>query len=167
MDATIEHLKKLLAKRLPDCVLAVDAPARPGGNWWIDVSMGKMRNTLEYRPGKGFGLFHANAAYGEGPAEIYRTPERAARRLAQLMTTGNGKAVRLGLKDLRELYGHSQVALAKRAGIKQPAISRFEKRGEVKLSTLAATIKALGGKLEVRARFADADVPLSISKSKR
>ena len=30
--------------------------------------------------------------------------------------------------------------------LKQPAISRFEKRGEVKLSTLAATIKALGGK---------------------
>ena len=75
-------------------------------------------------------------------------------------------AIHLGLKDIRELYGHSQVTLAKKAGVKQPAISRFEKRGEVKLSTLAATIKALGGKLEVRAHFEDADVPISLLRSK-
>ena len=58
-------------------------------------------------------------------------------------------------------------ALAKKAGVKQPAISRFEKRGEVKLRTLADTIKALGGKLEVRAHFADADIPISILTSKK
>jgi DNA-binding phage protein len=167
MDKAIEHLKKLMAGRLPNCVVAVDAPDRADGNWWLDISMGKKRHTLEYRPGKGFGLFHRAAGYGEGPAEIYRTPERAAQRLAQLMAASNGKAIRLGLKDIRELYGHSQITLAKKAGVKQPAISRFEKRGEVKLSTLAATIKALGGKLEVRAHFADADIPISLSTSKR
>jgi DNA-binding phage protein len=167
MEKAIEHLKKLLARRLPDCAVAVDAPDRAAGNWWLDIRMGKKRHTLEYRPGKGFGLFHRAVGYGEGPAEIYRTPERAAQRLAQLMATSNGKAIHLGLKDIRELYGHSQITLAKKAGVKQPAISRFEKRGEVKLSTLAATIKALGGKLEVRARFADADLPISLSTSKR
>jgi len=61
------------------------------------------------------------------------------------MAVSHGKAMHLGLKDIRELYGQSQLTLAKKAGVKQPAISRFEKRGEVKLSTLAATIKALGG----------------------
>src|SRR5207245_7315089 len=95
------------------------------------------------------------------------THARVAQRVSQLMTASNSKAVRLGLKDIRELYGHSQVALAKKAGVKQPAISRFEKRGEVKLSTLAATVKALGGKLEVRAHFSDADIPISFSKSKK
>jgi DNA-binding phage protein len=162
----IEHLQKLLKERLPHSVVAVDAPDRADGNWWLDVSMGKKRHTLEYRPGKGFGFFHGEAGYGEGPAEIYRTPERAAKRLTQLMTASNGKAVHLGLKDIRKLYGHSQVILAKKAGVKQPAISRFEKRGEVKLSTLAATIKALGGRLEVRAHFSDADFPISLSTSK-
>jgi len=166
MEKAIEHLKRLLVEQLPHCVVDVDAPDRAGGDWWLDISMGKKRHTLEYRHGKGFGLFHGAAGYGEGPAEIYRTPERAARRLAQLMATGNGNATRMGLKDIRELYGHSQVKLAKRAGVKQPAISRFEKRGEVKLSTLAATIKALGGKLEVRAHFSDADIPISLPKSK-
>lgn len=166
MEKTIEHLKELLHARLPHCVVDVDAPERADGNWWLDVKMGKKRHTLEFRPGKGFGIFHGDAGYGEGPAEIYRTPERVALRLAQLMATSSGKTIRLGLKDIRELYGHSQVTLAKKAGVKQPAISRFEKRGEVKLSTLAATIKALGGKLEVRAHFSDADFPISLSTTK-
>jgi hypothetical protein len=113
MEKAIEHLQKLLLEQLPHSVVSVDAPDRPDGNWWIDVTMGKKCQTLEYRPGKGFGLFHGKAGYGEGPAEIYRTPERAAKRLAQLMATSNGKAIHLGLKDIRELYGHSQVTLAK------------------------------------------------------
>ena len=167
MDAAIANLKRLLIDRLPLSRVHVDEPERVGGNYWIDVSVGKKRHTLEFRPGKGFGLFHEDAGYGEGPAEIYRTPERAAKRLAQLMAIGNGKASRIGLKDLRELYGNSQVALAKKAGVKQPAISRFEKRGEVKLSTLAATIKALGGKLEMRALFPDADLPISLSTTRK
>jgi DNA-binding phage protein len=166
METMIENLKRLLAEMLPQSHVKVDEPERAGGNYWVDVSMGKKRHTLEYRPGKGFGLFHEDAGYGEGPAEIYRTPERAAQRVAQLMAANNGKAIHLGLKDIRELYGHSQVTLAKKAGVKQPAISRFEKRGEVKLSTLAATIKALGGKLEVRAHFSDADFPISLSTAK-
>lgn len=166
METTIENLKRLLTEMLPHSHVKVDEPERDGGNYWIDVSMGKKRHTLEYRPGKGFGLFHEDAGYGEGPAEIYRTAERAAQRVAQLMAATNGKAIHLGLKDIRELYGHSQVTLAKKAGVKQPAISRFEKRGEVKLSTLAATIKALGGKLEVRAHFADADFPISLATTK-
>jgi len=166
MERTIENLKALLKEMAPQSDVKVEEPDRAGGNYWVDVSMGKKRHTLEYRPGKGFGLFHEAAGYGEGPAEIYRTAERAARRVAQLMAAKNSKAIHLGLKDIRELYGHSQVTLAKKAGVKQPAISRFEKRGEVKLSTLAATIKALGGKLEVRAHFADADFPISLAKPK-
>ncbi len=166
MEATIEKLIHQLARLLPRSQVKVEEPERVGGNYWVDVSLGKRRHTLEYRPGKGFGLFHADAGYGEGPAEIYRTPERAAQRVVQLMAASNGKAVQLGLKDIRELYGHSQVTLARKAGVKQPAISRFEKRGEVKLSTLAATIKALGGKLEVRAHFSDADFPISLPTSK-
>ncbi len=145
----------------------MDPPDDPKGNWWLDVSRGKKHRTLEYRPEKGFGIFHKDAGYGEGPAEIYRTPELTAKRLVQLMTTGKSKSTDLNLKDLRELYGFSQVALAEKVGIKQSAISRFEKRDEVKLSTLAATVKAIGGILEIRAHFPDADVPISLSKTKR
>ena len=145
MEKPIKQLKRLLKESLPRCEISVDAPDSAGGNWMLDVSMGKKRHTLEYRPGKGFGLFQEDAGYGEGPAEIYRTPERTAQRLAQLMAASSGKGIHLNFKDIRELYGHSQVQLAKKVGIKQSAISRFEKRDEVKLSTLAAAVKALGG----------------------
>lgn len=166
METNIEHLKHLLSKSLPSMHVQVEEPEHTGGSHWVDVIFGKKRHTLQYRPGKGFGLFHEDAEYGEGPAEIYRTPERAAQRLLQLVADGNSNAGCMGLKDIRELYGQSQVTLAKKAGVKQPAISRVEKRGELKLSTLAATIKALGGKLEVRAHFKDADLPISLSTSK-
>jgi DNA-binding XRE family transcriptional regulator len=166
MRKEIDRLKKLLGESLPKCAIKVDAPDHADGNWWLDVRMGQKRHTFEYRPGKGFGLFHDKAGYGEGPAETYRTPERLALRVVQLMASSKGRTSPLGLKDIRELYGHSQARLAKKAGVKQPAMSRFEKRGEVKLSTLAATIRALGGRLEVRAHFSDADVPISLSKSR-
>ena len=166
MERAIAKLHTLLNKSIPKCIMELDAPDGAGGNSWLDVRAGKRRVTLEYRPRKGFGIFRRDSGYGEGPAEIYRTPERAAKRVAQLMAAGNRKGVRLDLKDLRELYGQSQIQLARKAGVKQPAISRFEKRGEVKLSTLAATIKALGGKLEIRAHFSDADVPIALSTTK-
>ena len=171
MNATIERLKRLLAEELPQSRIKVDEPEHARGNLLGGCEhWQKAPHTLEYRRPrkKASSLFpRENAGYGEGPAEIYRTPERATRRLAQLMSARNSNASRLGLKDIRELYGQSQVTLAKKAGVKQPAISRFEKRGEVKLSTLAATIKALGGKLEVRTHFEDADVPISLLTSKR
>ena len=160
----IANLVQLVKEQFPQSHVKVDAPGLAGGSHWVDVTVGKKRQTLEYRPGKGFGLFHEQAGYGEGPAEIYRSAGRAAQRLGQLMSAGGGKG--MGIKNLRELYGHSQVTLAKKAGVKQPAISRFEKRGEVKLSTLTSTIEALGGKLEVRAHFSDADIPISLGRSK-
>jgi len=162
MDKTIEQLKHLLNDRLPNCTVALDAPDREPGNWWIDVGLGKRRLTLEYRPEKGFGIFNQAAGYGEGPAEVYRTPDLAARRIAQLMSTARAKHPRLTLKDLRELFEYSQIELADKVGVQQSAISRFEQRSEVKLGTLAAAVKALGGELEVRAHFSDADVPIAV-----
>jgi hypothetical protein len=164
MEAMVEKLNQLVRQSLPLSQVTVDEPEHRGGSSWIDVRLGKKRHTLEYRPGRGFGLFQETAGFGEGPSEIYRTAERAAQRLKQLMASGQTR--RVGLKHLRELYGHSQVSLAKKAGVKQPAISRFEQRGEVKLGTLEATIKALGGTLEVRAHFADADIPISLSAAR-
>lgn len=162
MEQTVENLKELLRQRLPHVRVAVDAPDRTGGNWWIDVYTGKKRLTLEYRPRKGFGIFHADAGYGEGPSEVYRTPELAVRRVAQVMSAARRERSRLTLKELRELYDCSQVKLAEKVGVKQSAISRLEQRNEVKLGTLAAAVQALGGELEIRARFSDADVAISV-----
>ena len=162
MEKAISNLKMLLDQRVPNATVTVDPPDRAEGNWWIDVRAGKSRVTLEYRPERGFGLFHENAGYGEGPAELYRTADLVARRVAQVIHAGKSRRSRLTLKDLRELYDCSQINLAEKVGVKQSAISRLEGRSEVKLGTLAAAVQALGGELEVRAHFCDADVPISV-----
>jgi len=164
MEEPIKHFIELANKNLSQSKVRVDAPNHKGGNWWLNISQGNKHFTLEYRPQKGFGLFYEGAGYGEGPAEIYQIPELVVKRLSQLIRANNKDSFKPNLKDIRELYGQSQVDVARRVKVKQSAISRFEKRNEVKLSTLASVVKALGGQLEVRARFSDADVPISISK---
>lgn len=162
MEKAIEHLKVLLKEKVPNSAIKLDSPDSADGTWWIDIKAAKKRITLQYGNKSGFGLFYKDVGYGERPAEIYRTPELAARRVAQLMNAGKTKRRRLTLKDLRELYQFPQVKLAEKIGVQQSAISRFEQRSEVKLGTLAAAVKALGGELEVRAHFSDADVPISV-----
>lgn len=162
MEQQIDKLKMLIKDQMPKCNVEVDAPDRGTGNWWIDIRAGKKRVALEYQPGKGFGIFGRKAGYGEGPIEVYRTPEVAVRRLVQLFRSPNSEARLLTLKNLRELYDCSQVELAQKVGVKQSAISRFEHRSEVKVGTLAAAVKALGGELEVRARFPDSDVAICV-----
>jgi DNA-binding XRE family transcriptional regulator len=165
MNSAVTRFESLVRELLPKARVSVEEPAEAHGSFWIDVHVGGRRHTVEYRPEQGFGFFHRDTGFGEGPAEIYRNANRASLRLAQVATK-KGKASELDLKNIRALYGMSQVELAKKAGVKQPAISRFEKRGEVKLSTLAETIRALGGKMEVRAHFSDATIPVSVPTTK-
>src|SRR2546421_268830 len=104
MQKPIQDFRRLVNQALPQSVLKIDAPSQAGGSWWLDVSVGRKHYTLEYRPGKGFGLFYKDNGYGEGPAEIYRTPERVATRLRHLIAAPTGKRSRLDLKGIRQLY---------------------------------------------------------------
>jgi len=61
------------------------------------------------------------------------------------------------LAELRESLGMTQVALAERLQVSQSRVSRIE-RGAIdhtQLETLRAYLEALGGELEVSARFGD------------
>jgi transcriptional regulator with XRE-family HTH domain len=68
--------------------------------------------------------------------------------------------VELALGPLRKHRKASQADVAKRLAVSQANISQIE-RGDVKISTLAGYVGALGGKLEVRAVFDDETVSLS------
>ncbi len=59
------------------------------------------------------------------------------------------------LRELREALDRSQQQLAERLGIQQAAVSRLERRTDMYLSTLRELIQALGGELEIVARFPD------------
>jgi transcriptional regulator with XRE-family HTH domain len=75
-----------------------------------------------------------------------RTRAKADRRAQELLGE-------LLLSELRHVAGKSQRQLAEALGIKQPSLSKLEKQSDMQISTLRKIVKALGGELEVLARF--------------
>jgi DNA-binding XRE family transcriptional regulator len=69
----------------------------------------------------------------------------------------------LALAELRRKLGVTQQQLAEVLDIQQAAVSRIERRDDVLLSSLAAYVQALGGELEVAARFGDRQLRLSVA----
>jgi len=65
------------------------------------------------------------------------------------------------LTELRNARGLSQKMLAEAMHIQQPAIAKMEKRTDMYISTLRSHIRAMGGDLEIIAKFPDGDVKIS------
>ena len=74
------------------------------------------------------------------PAKRRDRIERRARELATL-------------KDLRQAVARTQADLAASLGVGQDTVSRIEGRSDMLLSTLRRYVKAMGGELELVARF--------------
>lgn len=62
------------------------------------------------------------------------------------------------LQELRLARGLSQKTLAEELHIQQPAVAKMEKRTDMYLSTLRNHIRAMGGELDIIARFPDGEV---------
>lgn len=65
------------------------------------------------------------------------------------------------LNELRQARGLSQKVLAEVLHVQQPSIAKLEKRTDMYISTLRSHIEAMGGQLEVIARFPDGAVKIS------
>ena len=66
-----------------------------------------------------------------------------------------GIVAEMSLAETRKLRGRSQAVVARALGIAQPNVSQIEKRPDTMISTLASYVEALGGKLEIHAKFPD------------
>jgi DNA-binding XRE family transcriptional regulator len=89
--------------------------------------------------------------------EAKMSPERRARIAGKV-----SKALsEMPLNELRNARGLSQKMLAEALHIQQPAIAKLEKRTDMYISTLRSHIQAMGGELEVIARFPDGDVRIA------
>jgi transcriptional regulator with XRE-family HTH domain len=82
-----------------------------------------------------------------------RTRQRAEQRAQELLRE-------LLLSEIRKLSGKSQQEVAKAIGIRQPSLSKLEKQSDMQVSTSQRIVKALGGKLEVIARFPNGAVKI-------
>lgn len=84
------------------------------------------------------------------PAARARAAKRAQNMLAEMP-----------LQELRHAKELSQVKLAEALHVNQAAISKLERRTDMYISTLRSYIKAMGGDLEVIAKFPDGEVRIS------
>ena len=62
------------------------------------------------------------------------------------------------LCELRQARGLSQKVLAQILHVQQPAIAKLEKRTDMYLSTLRSHIQAMGGELDIVAKFPEGNV---------
>jgi ribosome-binding protein aMBF1 (putative translation factor) len=65
------------------------------------------------------------------------------------------------LNELRQARGLSQKMLAEVLQVQQPSIAKMEKRADMYISTLRSHIEAMGGELDLVARFPDGDIKIS------
>ncbi|MHC1729095.1 MAG: helix-turn-helix domain-containing protein [Syntrophobacteraceae bacterium] len=96
-----------------------------------------------------------------------------ARRFAELEAKMSAEAIErsdaryremiaeMPLHELRHARGISQETLARALHIKQPNVAKLEKRTDTYISTLRATIEAMGGTLDIVARFPDGAVKIT------
>lgn len=81
-------------------------------------------------------------------------------------TQGGAKAkakiilAEMPLNELRQARGLSQKMLAEILHVQQPSIAKMEKRTDMYLSTLRSHIEAMGGQLDIIARFPDGAVKI-------
>ena len=84
------------------------------------------------------------------PESLARAEEKAQVLLAEML-----------LNELRQARGLSQKVLAEVLHVQQPSIAKMERRTDMYISTLRSHIEAMGGQLEVVARFPDGSVKIT------
>ena len=80
---------------------------------------------------------------------------------AQAEEKANTMLAEMPLNELRQARGLSQKMLAEVLHVQQPSIAKIEKRTDMYISTLRSHIEAMGGQLEVVAKFPDGAVKIS------
>ncbi len=95
----------------------------------------------------------------------HKFSELRSRMSSQAQARAGAKAqamlAEMPLNELRRARGLSQKVLAEVLHVQQPSIAKMEKRTDMYLSTLRSHIEAMGGQLEVIARFPDGAVRIS------
>ncbi|MGI8461027.1 MAG: XRE family transcriptional regulator [Solirubrobacterales bacterium] len=67
------------------------------------------------------------------------------------------------LAEVRKALAMTQAQLASQLQVSQAQVSRIENQTDLFLSTLASYIEAMGGRLEISARFDGVDSPISLA----
>ena len=97
---------------------------------------------------------------GHRPFDELRRTQTPIRRSANAGATRR-MLRELALAELRRARLRSQQELARALRIGQPAVAKLERRTDMYVSNLRRYVEALGGKLEIAARFPDGKVRIT------
>jgi DNA-binding XRE family transcriptional regulator len=88
-----------------------------------------------------------------GPRRVDSAKARARRKMESML-----------IAQVRKQLGFTQTSVAKTMGVSQSALSQMESQDDLQLSTLRRLVKALGGELDIIARFGERSIVLVDSK---
>lgn len=86
--------------------------------------------------------------------------DRVRREVREEMARERSVELELSLREAREMAGKTQTEVAELARMAQSEVSKVERREDRLISTVRNYIEALGGELELVARFGDKTVRL-------
>ena len=92
-------------------------------------------------------------------SELTAKMSLAARARARART--KAMLAEMPLQELRLARGLTQGQLATTLKVRQASISKLERRADMYISTLRSHIRAMGGELEIVARFPDGEVRIA------
>ena len=82
---------------------------------------------------------------------------RAKRRASEIME-------QMELAEIRKALNISQRGLARTMKIAQPTLAKIEKQPDMQIATLRKVVRALGGEIDIIARFPNASVRVRLAE---
>jgi len=111
--AAVQELETQVRRRMVDVTFTIDPPASSSGNWWIDVQRYGRIASVEWRPGKGYGVAAPDGGYGEGVDFVVEDAAAAAEYVARVLQPYSAATMRAGSASVelqqqlvRELSAH-------------------------------------------------------------
>lgn len=161
----LDRLRERLAERFPHASMVIDRPKAETGSWFLDAGLQSHLVVVEWRADRGFGISTPSEDdFGAKPDEVYECADAAYKRVVDLLLSRTRTVPGLSLPRIRESRGLSQNEIAQRLQINQGAVSRLERRGDMRVGTLRNLIAAMGGNLKLIAEFPDRCVDIQIDQ---
>jgi hypothetical protein len=110
--AEVRELENQVRRRMVDVTFTIDPPASESGAWWIDVQRYGRIASIEWRPGKGYGVAVPDGGYGEGMDFVVDDAAAAAEYVARVLQPYTASDHREGPIDTTELREELITALS-------------------------------------------------------
>lgn len=86
----LQQLESRVREELPGVQARLDLAIVPEASSWLDLTLRDLRATVEWRPGRGFGVSSSpETVYGEGSDEVYPDVSTALSRLVAVLEKGS------------------------------------------------------------------------------